>query len=291
MSAPSQPTSGTALAVPPTPAAQSPQGASGEQPPPPKPSASATHPAESLVPNAGHQVTPPVGSALQAAQLEHKPSTTVVPGPTGPSNCALAGGAAAPQSPVAESAPPPAKKRRRKRRDNHVSVRFDTDEDAVITRRMEQTGETQSQAVRAIIRESEHKMGHVFLAPKAPPEELEALLGVLAKWRKDFASAKPRLNIATPTSDAGRYAEVQKWRKEADRLLAEIPTNETAVTAAMRAVTSLTPARVATLKGLLTTVKGWRKAREEKGETRMANAYHILIELIEDMGITEEGGK
>ncbi len=156
---------------------------------------------------------------------------------------------------------------------------------------MERTGESQSDAIRAIIRESEHKTGHVFLSPKAPPEALEVLLGTISKWRKEFASAKPRLNIATPTTDVGRHAEVQKWRKEADRLLLEIPNLEAAVSAAMRALTSLTTERAAFLMDLLTTFKRWRKVREEKGETHYVQMYQAVIDLIEDMGITEREKK
>lgn len=151
----SLPTSGTANAMPPTPATQSPQGTVGAQPQPPNPATSATLPVASSVPNAGHQVTPIVAQEVQAAQLEHTLGSPtdpkVVHGSNEPSNCALAGGASAPQSPLAGSAPPPAKKRRRQRHDNHVSVRFSDDENDVITRRMERTGEKQSDAVRAMI--------------------------------------------------------------------------------------------------------------------------------------------
>lgn len=292
----SKPNSSPANAAPATPAAQSPQGTSGAQSQPPNPATSATRPVASTVPNAGHQVTPTVAQKVQAAQLEHTLGSPtdpkVVHGSDEPSNCALAGGASAPQAPLSGSAPPPAKKRRRQRHDNHVSVRFSDDENDVITRRMDRTGEKQSDAVRAIIRESEHKAGHVYLSPKAPPDQLEALLGALGKWRRGLAAARPRLNMATPKDDVPRYAEVQQWRKEAEQLLAEIPKLEDAIAAATNGLTSLTPERVAILKVVLPTIKNWHKSRAEKGEVKFAQAYEAIIELIEDMGITaEEGGK
>lgn len=293
----SQPNSGPANAVSPTHAAQSPQGTVGAQSQPPGPATSATHPVASSVPNAGQPVALIGAQELQAAQLEHTLGSpadpNVVHGSSEPSNCAPAGGASAPQSPVAGWAPSPAKKRRCKRHDNHVSVRFSDDINDVIARRMARTGEKQSDAVRAIIRESEHTTGHVYIAPKAPPEQLEVLLGLLSKWRRDFATAKPRLNIPTPAADDGRFAEVQKWRGEANRLLQEIPKLETAVTAALRAVTSLTPERVKLLKNLNPLLETWLQSRITKGEGEgaTANAYRATITLIEDMGITERGGK
>lgn len=105
-------------------------------------------------------------------------------------------------------------------------------------------------------------------------------------------AAKPRLNIATPKDDVSRYAEVQKWRKEADRILTEIPNLEDAITATANSLTSLTPERVGTLKSVLPMIKGWHKIRVEKGEAKSAQAYKAIIDIIEDMGITdEEGGK
>jgi len=279
MTSSSQPNSGPANAVPPPSAAQSPQVTRGTADPVPQ-SPPVLHENFPLA-------TPPAAPGLQAAQMEHTSSTTSARGSNEPSICALAGGTAAPQSPRTWELRPPAKKRRGKSRDNHISVRFTDDENDVIARRMERTGEKQSDAIRNIVRESEHKTGHVYLAPKAPPEQLETLLGELRKWRRDFATAKPRLNIPTPRDDDSRYAEVQRWRNEADRLIAEIPGNETAVAAALRALTSLTPERVAMLETILPKIKAWRKGREEKGEIQMAQTYQTIIELIDDMGIAE----
>ncbi len=232
-----------------------------------------------------------VSHALQAAQLEHKSTTSLV------SKCALAEGDT-PQTPreikdsTRSAKPKPTKKKRPKKRDNHVSVRFHADELDIVTRRMERTGETQSEAVRNIVIESEEKTGNVTLTPKAPPEHLEDMLGLLGAWRRAFSTAKPRLNIATPSTDDPRYAEVKKWRAEADRLLAEIPILETVVSAALKCLTSLTPERIVRLRKRVRTLEAWKLNYEQDEKTQtMANFCQDLIDLLKDAGIEQEEGK
>lgn len=235
----------------------------------------------SVRPGDTSKVSPPV----QAAQLEHTSSTTSEHGPTGPSNnCALAGGDS-PQAPAQVPSPKPAKKSRRKKRDNHVSVRCTDDETDILARRMEVTGEIQSDAVRAIIRESEAKIGNIYLAPKTPPEQLEKMLGELQKWRVAFATAKPRLNVATPAADDKRHAEVVKWRKKADELLGEIPKLEEVAKGALAALTSLTPARVVMLRGGVGYLHEWQQLLEQEGYQRASNMCRDLIQLLQDSGI------
>lgn len=239
----------------------------------------------------GPKATPPVSPEIQAAQLEHTSESLtdsrLLHGSSGPSHCALAGGEPTPQSPLQGSHAHPEKKHQKKRRDNHVSTRISDDENDIVTRRMKRTGETQSEAIRAIIRESEHTEGHVYLSPKTPPDQFETLLGELRKWRRDFATAKPRLNIPTPKDDDRRYVQVQAWRKEADRLLAEIPKIEVTVTAVLRLMTSLTSDRVEMLKASLPEIRNARQAYLSDGK-RQVETFTAFIELIEDLGIGEK---
>jgi hypothetical protein len=229
---------------------------------------------------AGNQSRP---HQVQAAQLEHNSSTTRVHSPID----ALAGGASAPQSPQPAQAKAPARKNRRKRRDNHVSVRFDDAEDDIITRRMEATGETQSQAVRALIRASESSERPLILHPKAPPQELEVALGMLAGWRKAFAAARPRINMPTPINDPERYEEVKAWRLELNRLLKEIPELEKVVKVALAALTSLTAERITGMKTLKKSMRQWAEQRRQKGELEMAQKYEAVVDLLEDLGGAE----
>ena len=146
----------------------------------------APEPTQGEAPVPAPPVKPPVKQAehrlKQAAQSEHKPSTDGVPDPTGSKDCAHAGGRS-PQPPKPINKLKSAVKRRSKKRDNHVSVRCQDDEMDVIEERMTSTGETQSQAVRAIILEHKNKEGNVYLQPKTPIEQLEELLGLLGDWR------------------------------------------------------------------------------------------------------------
>ena len=183
--------------------------------------------------------------------------------------------------------PPPTKKRHQKPCDNHISVRIDVDMDSIISRRMERTGETQSEAIRAIIVESERKEGNVYITSKAPPKLLEILLGMLSKWRKDFVIARPRLNIPTPASDNSRYAEVMKWRKESDRLLVEIPKLEETVKAAIAMLTSLTPEKIAALKSEHPTILKRQQEAMEKNWPTITKFLGIIVEVLEDMGIVQ----
>jgi hypothetical protein len=153
---------------------------------------------------------------------------------------------------------------------------------------MERTGETQSEAVRNIVLESEQKSGNVTLTPKAPPQHLEDLLGLLGDWRRAFSTAKPRLNIATPATDDARYAEVTKWRAEADRLLAEIPILENVAMAALHSLTSLTPEKIQGFRKGYEAIKKWESGRRIKGELDIANTYAAILDLFHDMGITSE---
>jgi len=245
-----------------------------------------------VIPSVNQSVSPP----LQAAQLEHKPEHSPVSTPIG----TLAGGVTTPQTPVqisppkaAKKAAKSAKKKKAERRDNHISFRATDDEFDVIARRMELTGESQSEAARAIIRESEDKTGNVNIAPRTPPEQLEKLLGEIKKWRTAFSTAKPRLNISTPANDDERHAEVVAWRKESDRLLKEIPNLETLVKVALAALTSLTPDRVARLKWGIGAIKFWKQTFEkdkdkDKDKNLRVTFCQDLIDILEDAGITQE---
>ncbi len=230
---------------------------------------------------------------VQAAQLEHKPDYI----PVSDSNLALAGGEKSPQTPlqnpqkncdilIDKNAPQPAaKSRRKKRRDNHLSFRASADEYDIVAERMERTGESQSDAVRGIIRESRDKAGNIYLAPKTPPEQLETLLGELQKWRKAFATAKSRLNVPTPPTDDGRYAEVIAWRIESDRLLLEIPKLETVVKVALAALTNLTPERVARLSKGWVSLTIWKKQFSDKKQEHLVDFVQDLIDMLADAGI------
>lgn len=255
---------------------------------------SAADPSGNSVPESP-RVTPSANQSalqpVQAAQLEHKSGDTPICDSIGP----LAGGDKSPQPPLqistpkaAKNAAKTAKKKPAERLDNHLSFRATDDEFAVIARRVELTGELQSEAARAIIRESEDKAGNVFLAPKTPPEQLEKLLGEIKKWRTAFSTAKPRLNISTPADDDERHAEVVAWRKEADRLLSEIPTLETLVQVALAALTSLTPERVARLRKGIRPLTNWKQSFEDNGKQPLADFCQDLIDLLEDAGITRE---
>lgn len=222
----------------------------------------------------------------RAAQLEHTSTTPCVPGSSEPSICAPAGGDT-PQAPDANSSPKSSKKKRKKKRDNHVSIRCTDDENDMITRRMERTGESQSEAVRAIIRESEDKAGNVYLSPKTPPEWLEKLLGEIKKWRTAFATAKPRLNVPTPAHDDLRYAEVKKWREENDRLLREIPRLEEIVNTALDSITSLTPRKVVRLRNGIPILELWEKNFRAKKDHRRADIALYVIDMLADAGITK----
>ena len=239
-------------------------------------------------------VIPVVLATLQAAQLEHKSEHSPISAPI----VTLAGGVITPQTPLqisppkaAEKPAKPAKKKKAERRDNHISVRATDDEFDIVAERMARTGEKQSDAVRAIIRESQDKTGNVHLAPKTPPEQLEKLLGEIKKWRMAFSTAKPRLNISTPANDDERHAEVVAWRKEADRLLNEIPNLETLVKVALATLTSLTPERVARLKWGIGAIKYWKRSFEkdkDKDRNLRVTFCQDLIDLLEDAGITQE---
>ncbi len=211
-------------------------------------------------PSVIHSETQSVLPTVQAAQLEHKSDYIPISDSIGP----LAGGH--PQTPV--SPPKAAKKRRAKRRDNHLSFRAEDDVLDIVAERMAHTGESQSDAVRAIIRESQDKAGNIYLAPKTPPDQLEKLLSEFKKWRIAFATAKPRLNIATPADDDERHAEVVAWREEADRLLREIPQLEEVVKVALATLTSLTPERVARFKTGINSLTRWKKGFIEQKKNR-----------------------
>lgn len=229
-------------------------------------------------------VSPP----LQAAQLEHKSEHSPISTPI----VTLAGGDKSPQTPLQisprKAAKKPRTKSRSKRRDNHLSFRASDEEFDIVAERMALTGEDQSEAIRAIIRESKDKDGNVFLAPKTPPEQLEDLLGELQKWRMAFSTAKPRLNVATPAGDDERYAEVVAWRKEAARLLVEIPQLETVVKVALAAITNLTPERVARLRKGIRSLINWKQSFEKDGKQPLADFCQDLIDMLEDAGITPE---
>lgn len=278
-------TAPTATMAQPTEAVQSPAQTASDDP-----SANTATAVDQPHSEAGPQAVRPgdtqnVSPSVQAAQLEHTSSTTSEHGTTGPSNnCALAGGNF-PQAPAQVPAPKPAKKSRRKKRDNHFSVRFTDDDIDILTRRMERTGESLSNAIRAIIRESESVGGNVTLTPKTPPEHLEKLLGALHKWRTAFVTAKPRLNIATPADDDARYEEVVAWRKKTDELLGEIPKLEEVVNAALGSLTSLTPARVVMLRGGVGYLHEWQQLLEKNDYQRAADMCRDLIDLLQDAGI------
>lgn len=236
-----------------------------------------------VIPSGNQSVLPQV----QAAQLEHKMEHAPFSDSIGP----LAGGDKSPQTPLQISPPKTAKKtsaRRKKRRDNHLSFRAEDDVLDIVAERMALTGESQSDAVRAIIRESQNKAGNIYLAPRTPPEQLEMLLGELKKWRTAFATVKPRLNIATPAADDERYIEVVAWRKEADRLLSEIPNLETLVRVALATLTSLTPEKIHGFRKLYAIMKDWERNRRAKGELDMANLYAANLDLFHDMGIINQ---
>ena len=240
-----------------------------------------------VIPSVNQSVSPPV----QAAQLEHKSEHSPISTPI----VTLAGGDKSPQPPLqisppkaAKKAAKSAKKKQAFRRDNHLSFRAEDDVLDIVAERMALTGESQSDAVRAIIRESKDKTGNVYLAPKTPPDQLEKLLGELQKWRMAFSTAKPRLNVATPAADDERCAEVLVWRKENARLLAEIPPLETLVRVALAALTSLTPERVARLRKGIRALTNWKQSFEKDGKQQLSDFCQDLIDILEDAGITLE---
>lgn len=231
-----------------------------------------------------HLETPNVLQPLQAAQLEHNSSTDGVSNPSGSNDCALAGGDS-PQTPLQNSKTKSAKKSRSKKRDNHVSIRLTDEEWDVIERYMAMTGMTLSEAIRAIISHFENKARSIHLHPKAPPAHLEKLIGELAKWRKEFSKAKPRLNIPTPANDAERHAQVTKWRSESDRLLKEIPKLEELLRLALGVMTSLTAERVIHINNGYTTLGGWQNKFESDKKENLAAFLQALMDLLKDAGI------
>ena len=235
---------------------------------------SATHPGQP-------DVVPPV----QAAQLGHTSTTPCATDSNEPPNCAPAGGnfpQAPGLDPKLESWNP-----RQESLGDRLSTRCTNSECDIVAERMARTGENQSEAIRAIIRQSQCNTGNVYPQSKGTPKELEALLGTYSKWRHDMAKARPRLNVPTPANDDPRYKEVTEWRLEANRVLNEIPQLEEAAEAALTSLTSLTPAKIAMLKKQYPLYKAWKKIREEKKDDVAAEAYGALIALIEDMGIVE----
>ena len=214
-----------------------------------------------------------------------------MPNPGGPNDCALAGGPS-PQSPELISKSKPAKKSRSKKRDNHVSIRLTDEESDVLERFMSVTGMTLSEAIRAIISAFENKSGTIYMRPKSPPAHLEKLLGELSKWRKEFSKAKPRLNVPTPGSDKERYAEVTKWRAEADRLLKAIPQLEELLRLALGVMTSLTTERVSQITKSYTTLGAWKANFEEKNNNAATVAFlQALMDLLIDAGIKPQQKK
>lgn len=256
-------------------------------PPPGNPSIGASSSEGNSSNESPHRVSNNVVHPLQAAHMEHKEATTLVP-------IVLLAEGDTPQTPrgirdSSDSATPkPRRTKTKKPRDNHVSVRFQDAELELLTERMNLTGENQSVAVRNLILESTGKGGNIHLSPRTPPEELEVLLGALKKWRAAFATAKPRLNMATPDDDDGRYKQVIAWRKEADRLLAEIPIMEIMVKACISAVTNLTPEKVARLRKGLPLLADWKKGFAEKQKEFNVNLIQDLIDILEGAGIKPE---
>lgn len=228
--------------------------------------------------------TQEVHSLKQAAQPEHKPSSDGGSAPDGANRCALAGGDS-PQPPRAAGQAKPAKKKRRKIKDNHLSFRCPDEEMDVVEERMESTGETQSEAVRSIIRDYGNKKGNVCISPKTPPGQLEDLLGILGDWRRDFVKVQPRLNIPTPKTDDERYEQVTEWRAESKRLLSEIPGNEAVLRAAIGAVTSLTPETISLFQVFIPYIQVWKQNGSEKNKESMVNFCSYLLQLFDDMGI------
>lgn len=237
-----------------------------------------------------HRVSKNVTHPLQAAQLEHKSTTSLVP-------IVLLAEGDTPQTPrgirdsIDSDAPKPRKTKTKKTRDNHVSVRFRDAELDLLTERMGRTGETQSDAVRNLVLESTEKGGNIQLSPRTPPEQLEALLGELRKWRSAFATARPRLNMSTPAHDDQRHAQVVAWRKEADRILGEIPVMEVMVRACISALTLMTPEKVRRLKEGLPLLFKWKKTFLEKNQETPANLIQDFLDILEDAGIKPEGTK
>ena len=216
--------------------------------------------------------------------------------PISDSHCALAGGDKSPQTPLRISSPKAAKKaakaankKQAERLDNHLSFRADDDVWDIVAERMARTGETQSDAIRAIIRKSQDTTGNVYLAPRTPPIEFEDLLGEIRKWRFELRSAKARLNVSTPTDDDPRHAEVVAWRQKADKLLADLSKVEAMLNVCLGAMTSLTPEKVTKL------IKGHRiladlKEDYIKGDFAGSAKYiEILTDFLEDAGIKPEG--
>ncbi len=284
-----EPTLGTATAdagISPTGAAQSNATSPVETTAPPA-NANGGRPQPEADPSQVRRVqTQDVCTPKRAAQLEHTSTTPCVPGSSEPSSCAPAGGDT-PQAPVANSSPKSSKKKRKKKSDNHVSIRCTDDLNDIITRRMERTGESQSEAVRAIIRESEDKAGNVYLSPKTPPEWLEKLLGEIKKWRTAFATAKSRLNVTTPADDDTRYTEVVEWRAESARLLVKIPKLEEAIEVALDSLSSLTPRKVLRLRNGIKILEHWETTFRAKKDTRTADLLLHIIDMLADAGITK----
>lgn len=236
------------------------------------------------VPAATPPVKQDVDSLKQAAQSEHKPSTDGVSDPTGSKDCAHAGGRS-PQTPKPINKLKSAVKRRSKKRDNHVSVRCQDDEMDVIEERMTSTGETQSEAVRAIILEYKNKEGNVYLQPKTPIEQLEELLGLLGDWRRDFKKVQSKLNMPTPTNDEKRHEQVVEWREKTKELLILIPRIEKLIQAVINASTSLTLKKVEHLRANIPFLKRLYDECAAKGSKAAMDLYGTFLELIDDMGI------
>lgn len=220
----------------------------------------------------------------RAAQSEHKPSADGGSAPDGANDCAVAGGDT-PQSPHTVGRTKPTKKKRRQKKDNHLSFRCLDDEMDVVERRMASAGETQSEAVRSIIREYGNTTGIVCLSPKAPPEQLEDLLGILGDWRRDFVKAQPRLNIPTPKTDDERYEQVKEWRKAAKVLLKKISKIEPVLISALEAVTSLDPGKVTIFQSFIPSIQRWQQDALGKGKKSDAMFWSCLLQLFDDMGI------
>lgn len=221
----------------------------------------------------------------RAAQLEPTSATPCVPGSDEPSDCAPAGGNF-PQTP----SPDPILESwnaRQEALDSRLSARCTNSEYDIVAERMDRTGENQSEAIRAIIRESQYKTGNVQLQPKGHPKVLEEFLGELCEWRQDFSRAKSRLGVLTPANGDPRYAEVTKWRAEANRLLAMIPRLEKAAEAALASLSSLTPKSVILLDAGLSLLVDWEKTAREADCTESADFLQALINLLADAGITK----
>lgn len=228
----------------------------------------------------GTPTTPP---QLQAAQLSHTVATIGL----------LAEGAKPPS-------PPKISPKIRRKKSNKLDFRADDELLNRIYQRMALTCQSESETLRSLVMAGLGAPA-IILQPRTPPEQLEAFMGAMSRWHRDFQAVKSRLNAPMPRDpeDEELVALVKQWRMRSQQLLDQIPRSLEAARIVSTALTSLTPERVSMIRDQLQSLKRWAASREKKATTesnpllkvdheQTAKAYRALITLIEELGFSQK---